>query len=617
MGYEDICVNDVPDFPITRNLWKALRNLRMPSTPLRLWVDQICINQQDKQEKMPQIRMMRSIFQKAQRVLLWLGEMDPALESSINKWMESEVRHHPWSLDPRALAQVKEAKAMNHKVASAVTAWDDHVGPWWTRAWVVEEYLLARKPFAVVGRRTLPLDGLILSIARLGPSFFLEMFPFFEDGKTVDYISHLFAMYELRHGKQEHSLFFFNCVMGFTETLKSHDKVYCILASLPEQEQRLITRDYDASESLVFAQATYADIVISHNLAILALVSRGASIPDDFPSWAVDFTFRQKRSTSQGAMWGAAFPRDLSKPMNRRSSEFMQKVQNMSPVGLGFGMMELFDHTDWKGWCRQHPRATASVSMDPFCRRLTVVGLEFDVVSSKCDVKVDFDWTFGSHAHHLISLHDRTTKGSVANRALSWIDRKLPSPAERSVLETIKDSSLAYARVGASPSVPKSPRPIAVDHVKNSEILPLFKAWDRQARPQNARPFQVDSNNMANKATGNETPPSTASGFVGWLNGLRHTSNLNLFLFGYLPERFGEPALFVTQAGFVGAGPHDMQEGDHIVLPYGCRSPMMLRPNRNGTWRFMGLVYVRGIMDDELMDCFQEKRFEEEGYVLV
>lgn len=40
----------------------------------KLWVDALCINQNDEAEKSAQVAMMGEIFSKAQSVLIWLGE---------------------------------------------------------------------------------------------------------------------------------------------------------------------------------------------------------------------------------------------------------------------------------------------------------------------------------------------------------------------------------------------------------------------------------------------------------------------------------------------------------------------------------------------------------------
>ncbi|KAK0634143.1 heterokaryon incompatibility, partial [Immersiella caudata] len=58
--------------PITTNLYMALRELRRKHT-LTLWVDAVCIDQSNCQERNHQVRMMRRIFSNASSVIVWLG----------------------------------------------------------------------------------------------------------------------------------------------------------------------------------------------------------------------------------------------------------------------------------------------------------------------------------------------------------------------------------------------------------------------------------------------------------------------------------------------------------------------------------------------------------------
>jgi hypothetical protein len=59
---------------VTVNLATALRHLRYLDRPRTLWVDAICINQDDNEEKMAQILKMRKLYCGASPVLAWLGE---------------------------------------------------------------------------------------------------------------------------------------------------------------------------------------------------------------------------------------------------------------------------------------------------------------------------------------------------------------------------------------------------------------------------------------------------------------------------------------------------------------------------------------------------------------
>lgn len=58
---------------IRQNLAAALRYLRSPHTPRTLWIDAVCINQTDLEERGSQVSRMGSIFKNASRVVVWLG----------------------------------------------------------------------------------------------------------------------------------------------------------------------------------------------------------------------------------------------------------------------------------------------------------------------------------------------------------------------------------------------------------------------------------------------------------------------------------------------------------------------------------------------------------------
>ena len=59
---------------MTKNLHAALVRLRDPFLKRILWVDAICINQQDEEERTQQVAAMARIYGLAKRVVVWLGE---------------------------------------------------------------------------------------------------------------------------------------------------------------------------------------------------------------------------------------------------------------------------------------------------------------------------------------------------------------------------------------------------------------------------------------------------------------------------------------------------------------------------------------------------------------
>ncbi|KAH6708816.1 heterokaryon incompatibility protein-domain-containing protein [Leptodontidium sp. MPI-SDFR-AT-0119] len=114
-------------FPVTANLYMALQFLRIPSGIRILWVDAICINQDDVEERNNQVGLMSSIYSSAWRVLCWLGDskddgvvhaagygisMDDALRRA---WEESDLSE-PGILD--AALQYSNHGAENKELQS-------------------------------------------------------------------------------------------------------------------------------------------------------------------------------------------------------------------------------------------------------------------------------------------------------------------------------------------------------------------------------------------------------------------------------------------------------------------------------------------------------------------
>lgn len=61
---------------VTPSLETALKRLRYSDRERTVWIDALCINQQDAEEKTSQVRMMRDVYERAARVVVWLGPSD-------------------------------------------------------------------------------------------------------------------------------------------------------------------------------------------------------------------------------------------------------------------------------------------------------------------------------------------------------------------------------------------------------------------------------------------------------------------------------------------------------------------------------------------------------------
>lgn len=65
---------DGGSFNVTRNLEAALRRLRHPTEPRVFWIDMICIDQDNVEERTHQVNLMHLTYSRAREVFLWLGD---------------------------------------------------------------------------------------------------------------------------------------------------------------------------------------------------------------------------------------------------------------------------------------------------------------------------------------------------------------------------------------------------------------------------------------------------------------------------------------------------------------------------------------------------------------
>lgn len=75
---------------ITKNLHDAFQALRKPDQACTLWADAVCIDQSDAKDKSNQVPRMGTIFQDADRVIVWLGsDSSVDLESILNRQIDA------------------------------------------------------------------------------------------------------------------------------------------------------------------------------------------------------------------------------------------------------------------------------------------------------------------------------------------------------------------------------------------------------------------------------------------------------------------------------------------------------------------------------------------------
>lgn len=122
-----IALNGNARQPITRNLQVALEHLCADANePITLWIDALCINQEDVPERSHQITLMTEIYSMAEVTCIWLGpaadESDLAM-TAINDLYAKKT--YLFSDDALSDVQLRAINALLKR-------------QWWSRIWVVQ-----------------------------------------------------------------------------------------------------------------------------------------------------------------------------------------------------------------------------------------------------------------------------------------------------------------------------------------------------------------------------------------------------------------------------------------------------------------------------------------------
>ena len=152
------------EFGITPNLEAALLDLRYQKEPRRLWIDALCINQNDPLEKEGQVKLMSEIYPAAENVLCWLGpEADESdfvfekLQEMAESKMVSSIRSEPGDRDHLNAAQEFDNEHQSEIGRFSVALFKLLSRPWWSRLWTCQEFALTlRDPKIICGKDSMP-----------------------------------------------------------------------------------------------------------------------------------------------------------------------------------------------------------------------------------------------------------------------------------------------------------------------------------------------------------------------------------------------------------------------------------------------------------------------------
>lgn len=125
---------------IKYNLFKALYHLRQKDRDILLWVDALCINQENPKEKEVQVSRIADIFIAAHTVLIWLGESTLETERAVKLLHElTDVRKQVEIIQDEQ--RLPDWINLVHLMKAS----------WFSRRWVIQELALAKNAIVYCG----------------------------------------------------------------------------------------------------------------------------------------------------------------------------------------------------------------------------------------------------------------------------------------------------------------------------------------------------------------------------------------------------------------------------------------------------------------------------------
>ena len=552
---------------ILENMYDALLQFRMqfcqqPDQQQLLWIDAICIDQDNPKEKTEQVQLMSAIYQTATNVFVWLGKHDKDTDKAVDLIQHLALLSkdelttiHVDNLESDKVKKLLDQKYHQREYWVSLARFLRRT--WFTRAWVVQEVILARPDGISVycGEREFPWQDLRIISGYLSSSAWRRTFAdsyFLSDGRQPPRLSaaakiggtqdDIVAMTKASFSGEPHDLFL-DTLIRVREFDCHHrrDKAYCCYGvgmRFRPRDFPFPKPDYDSrtTDAEAFTQTARAVLQMSQSLHLLAYAESLRS--DDLigretmPSWVPDWSVSNK-------------------------------------VGLGI--------TGYRRYCAANNLTQIIEFADPSQRVLKLRAAQVDVVEYVGNTKDELALGKGLQSTEAILRHmqDEYKVGTLGRT----------QTREEVLWRTLIHDTCPGSRRPADPAVGAQFRPWLQDHGGAAITRTLNDLAQATAGGSHSR-------SPADPAMA--SPTQHACGF-----GNNYALRTCL-------------RLFCTTSGLLGLGAEAVKPGDTIWIVPGSRVPLLMRgtsvgekkisshlPNRH---ELVGAAYVHGMMYGEAME---------------
>ncbi|KAI1193673.1 heterokaryon incompatibility protein-domain-containing protein [Nemania serpens] len=568
---------------VTLNLHSALRDLRYTDRSRSLWVDAVCINQADVQEKAQQILLMGSIYSRARRVLIYLGATDSDVNRSVEsiKYLNSKMRAlHVERYMSRLNSLGSWTRVLfdylpSQKPLPADFDWHLIVHllqrPWFERTWIIQEAILARQGLVICGDKSVPW----LMFERVAHDIYtyhynVKMIPEWETIRGavegLDMMRLARRDQRRRHSASISSKLQFGALHEYSKVLDllfdtrnflssdPRDKLYGLLGLTNQKLQhKYIHPNYSLSVEEVFRSFAVWEVLINRSLRVLGISSDKNSALSSLPSWAPDFTHLSQRMPLLRREKRVSFRSSGNTAVEAHISEdettLCLKGQVMDRVHTLATRQFLFPHKMY-------------VPNDPSLRKMGARKKE----EWYLDLRRRKEWLT-----EVLSISSAAFDRLEANKA-PLLDFYTPT--------TKASTSIQVLGKARRPEWEILWRTLTCNHTDFLNTVPnYYREWVMAYTDLVREGLEADA------------------GFVRtWLSKVRHVEEgIAYFSKG---RRFAG-----TDGGLIGWVPEEAIEGDAVVIPYGSKVPLVVRSDGKGRYKLVGDCYIHGLMDGQAINA--------------
>jgi hypothetical protein len=277
-----IALSNNENFQIPSRLEAALQDLRLDERHLMIWIDAICIDQSNIEERNAQVQLMRRVYRQATAVRIWL-DMDISI-------------HDPAIIKLRTLTEKSTIEDLGSKPFFWKPVNEILENPYWKRVWIQQEITNASSLLLQCGSQFLPFEPLYpytrLMRSKLDDQDCIQraLWLFWKPKVDIVRISGT-SRYSLIDSVEPDLLSTLaGCAQAGLHCSDDRDRVYSVLYLAEDYAEGEIRIDYSMSLAQVYASVPEYMINKYNSLDFLLCASANkASAKTELPSWVPDW----------------------------------------------------------------------------------------------------------------------------------------------------------------------------------------------------------------------------------------------------------------------------------------------------------------------------------------